>query len=121
MLTADVGTHWVAYTASMVYVAHGDTQEEALARLALVVPATGDEHSAPGGPLRNDDRVAFRGYWRRLRAAVFARDGYTCVLCGSHDDLTIDHAIPMSVGGTNGPHNLQTMCRSCNHRKGDRV
>ena len=53
-----------------------------------------------------------------LRWAVFQRDGYACLRCGSDTDLTIDHIHPVALGGTNHPSNLQTLCRSCNAGKG---
>ena len=56
-----------------------------------------------------------------LRWTVFGRDGYACVVCGSNLDLTVDHIHPVSLGGTNDPSNLQTLCRSCNCSKGARV
>lgn len=49
------------------------------------------------------------------------RDGWVCLHCGSPDDLTLDHVIPWSVGGSDETNNLQTLCRSCNARKGARV
>ncbi|EBR5151916.1 HNH endonuclease [Salmonella enterica] len=49
---------------------------------------------------------------------IFKRDGYRCRVCGTNEDLTIDHIQPVSKGGTSEDENLQTLCRSCNSRKG---
>ena len=53
---------------------------------------------------------------------VFERDGYRCRHCGSgpFSDLTIDHVFPRSRGGSDEAENLQTLCRSCNSKKGAR-
>lgn len=53
-----------------------------------------------------------------LRWAVFRRDGYACLHCGSESNLSVDHIFPVSRGGGNEPDNLQTLCRTCNSRKG---
>lgn len=55
------------------------------------------------------------------RDLVFARDLYRCLACGSEDDLTVDHIIPTQDGGTDAFNNMQTLCRGCNARKGDRT
>lgn len=52
---------------------------------------------------------------------VFARDDYRCVHCGTRENLSVDHIHPVSKGGTNNMDNLQTLCRSCNSRKGAKV
>lgn len=59
----------------------------------------------------------------RLRTLVYRRDGYACVLCGADDvtRLTIDHRIPVALGGTIEPSNLRTLCKSCNSAKGARL
>lgn len=54
------------------------------------------------------------------RYQVFERDAYRCQQCGGWHDLTIDHVIPRARGGTNDLANLQTLCRSCNSKKGAR-
>lgn len=56
-----------------------------------------------------------------LRVAVYERDGWHCVGCGSTDDLTLDHVHPWSLGGIDAEDNLQTLCRPCNSRKGVRA
>ena len=53
------------------------------------------------------------------RREVFIRDGYTCQYCGRQaGDLTIDHVVPKSKGGTHAWDNLVSACKPCNHRKG---
>jgi hypothetical protein len=56
-----------------------------------------------------------------VRFFIYERDGYRCVQCGTVEDLTIDHIHPKSLGGADTADNLQTLCRSCNSRKGARV
>ena len=53
-----------------------------------------------------------------LRNFVFDRDGNKCVRCMSQENLCVDHKIPFWGGGRTEPDNLQTLCRSCNSRKG---
>jgi 5-methylcytosine-specific restriction endonuclease McrA len=53
------------------------------------------------------------------RRAVFARDGWTCQYCGSRGNLTVDHVIPRSKGGSSTWDNIVASCAPCNRRKGD--
>ena len=56
------------------------------------------------------------------RRALFARDGWRCVYCGtSNGRLTLDHVVPRSRGGDSVWENVVTSCAPCNHRKGDRL
>jgi 5-methylcytosine-specific restriction enzyme A len=58
-----------------------------------------------------------------LRIAVFRRDGYRCQHCGKIGkpaELEIDHVVPQSLEGSDDFENLQTLCRTCNRRKGAR-
>jgi len=59
------------------------------------------------------------GAWADLRAAVYARDKFTCQYCGARDQrLECDHVIPLSRGGPSDLGNLVTACKPCNRSKG---
>jgi 5-methylcytosine-specific restriction endonuclease McrA len=67
-------------------------------------------------------RVPRDAHRRKItRRAVFARDGWTCQYCGSRSNLTVDHVIPRSKGGTSSWENIVASCAPCNRRKGDRL
>jgi 5-methylcytosine-specific restriction endonuclease McrA len=53
------------------------------------------------------------------RRAVFARDDWTCQYCGSRSNLTVDHVIPRSKGGSSDWENIVASCAPCNRRKGN--
>jgi 5-methylcytosine-specific restriction endonuclease McrA len=70
--------------------------------------------------------INVRKYERKgnLRVRIFVRDGFRCQYCGAVKearDLTLDHIIPRSRGGTNDALNLCTACIPCNNRKGNRT
>jgi HNH endonuclease len=68
-------------------------------------------------------------YERVFRQKVFKRDGWRCQLCHrstpkrllrDHQHLsapTLDHIVPMSMGGGHTWDNLQCLCRACNSKK----
>src|SRR4051794_39139002 len=60
--------------------------------------------------------------WQELRKRIIARDGQ-CAVCGSEEQLEVDHIIPYSVSPELGldPDNLQVLCRQHNRDKSDRV
>jgi 5-methylcytosine-specific restriction endonuclease McrA len=64
-----------------------------------------------------------RAVQRRIsRRALFARDGWRCVYCGSSGGrLTLDHVVPRSRGGESSWENVVTACAPCNLHKGDRL
>lgn len=53
-----------------------------------------------------------------LRAKVLAVG--QCAYCGAAEDLSVDHIIPISKGGSDEEANLQCLCLPCNLRKGNR-
>ena len=62
------------------------------------------------GVLRNEDIKS-----------LFKKYGYRCALCYCQENLTIDHIIPLTKGGTNNIPNLQILCLDCNLRKRDLI
>lgn len=63
-------------------------------------------------------------YTRQLRAnrnRIYKRDNYECVYCGSSRNLTLDHVVPKSRGGSNNWTNLVTSCQKCNLKKADKT
>lgn len=55
---------------------------------------------------------------KRARFEVLRRDNYTCRYCRSTENpLTIDHVVPVTLGGRDDPSNLVTACRDCNAGK----
>ena len=45
--------------------------------------------------------------------------GLPCVACGSEDNISADHIIPVARGGEHSESNLQPLCGSCNSSKRD--
>lgn len=61
---------------------------------------------------------------RFSRRNIFERDRNTCQYCGkrfSKMDLTIEHVVPRSRGGTDAWDNLVLACVKCNVKKGSKL
>ncbi len=81
--------------------------------------------------LRAPEVIVLVNYDRLPSAAVsfsrrnlFKRDHWTCQYCGVQpgaDELTIDHVVPRSQGGTSTWENCVLACVTCNKRKADRT
>lgn len=83
--------------------------------IALRVPEVIVLRQYEGYPVRG---VAF------TRRNVYRRDGFTCQYCTRRPgvaDLTIDHVVPRSRGGSSSWENCVTACRTCNARKANRT
>jgi len=52
---------------------------------------------------------------------VLAKYGTACLCCGSNDPPTMDHVVPLSLGGPHDKTNLQPLCHLCNSLKADTV
>ena len=57
---------------------------------------------------------------RRSRRLAFATYGDTCHLCGGAGADTVDHLVPLSMGGTHDPSNLRVAHRYCNISAGNK-
>lgn len=56
----------------------------------------------------------------KIKERVFNRDGSNCSICGKnfkYNKLTLDHIIPLSIGGDNDLFNLQLVCEKCEFKK----
>lgn len=56
----------------------------------------------------------------KVKKKVIERDNNQCTNCKSREQLTVDHIIPKSLGGTNSISNLKTLCRGCNIMKSNK-
>jgi 5-methylcytosine-specific restriction endonuclease McrA len=58
----------------------------------------------------------------KRRFEILRRDDWTCQICGTTAsagaELEIDHKFPKSLGGSDEPDNLWTLCSLCNRGKG---
>jgi 5-methylcytosine-specific restriction endonuclease McrA len=58
---------------------------------------------------------------KKLKNRIMNRDGRKCRICGSTHNLTIDHIVPVSKGGSNREHNLMVLCNGCNQTKAGEI
>lgn len=65
--------------------------------------------NAPGRGVSSED-------WKRILEFY----GNKCLKCGSTEKITLDHVIPLTLGGWHDPSNIQPLCLSCNSGKQNR-
>jgi len=57
---------------------------------------------------------------KRLRYEILRRDNHACRYCGATAPgvaLTVDHVVPVALGGSDDPDNLVAACVACNSGK----
>lgn len=72
---------------------------------------------------RGDPSASVPPHSSLSRDAVFARDQFCCVYCGTEgtpDTLSVDHVQPRVRGGDHSAGNVVTACLACNARKAHR-
>lgn len=99
----------------------------------IVVPEHGEfihtekgKHQVPSvvALVRYVDVRGKRNRSKKRRNHIFARDKHRCQYCAvkfTAFDLTLDHIIPQSRGGSDDQENLAASCKPCNQRKGNRT
>lgn len=70
--------------------------------------------------------INYEGYYSKVGVSRIQRERLfqkypECLCCGSFNNLTVDHVIPICKGGSSEDENLQTLCRKCNNLKGNRI
>lgn len=76
----------------------------------------------------SDGQFQPKGQWIRKekRLALYLRDDFACAYCGralrdaAPAEITLDHLLPRSAGGSNDAANLVTACRPSNSSRKDR-
>lgn len=66
-------------------------------------------------------RMIYRNKVPFSKKNVMIRDDFTCAYCGTNQELTIDHIVPLYQKGKTNWENCITACRSCNNKKGKRT
>lgn len=59
--------------------------------------------------------------YKYLEDLVLNKHLHNCPYCPSTDNLSIDHIVPLSRGGTHTEDNVELVCLECNIRKGNKT
>jgi 5-methylcytosine-specific restriction endonuclease McrA len=94
--------------------------EEIRARTALYRRANPEKHRAWAESYRAR-RAGGEGVSARHWLALRGYFGERCLACGKTATLTMDHVVPLSLGGAHDLTNVQLLCKSCNSRKQRRI
>ena len=57
----------------------------------------------------------------KLRFDILAAQGHKCKICKTTKNLTINHKIPVCVGGSDDISNLEVLCMNCNILEYNRI
>ena len=76
-----------------------------------------DTYRTPEGYLFNLHTCSSAEAKRMWKDSIKNRWDYKCAYCGSEHNLTLDHIVPRSKGGSNHINNVLCACKSCNADK----
>lgn len=71
-------------------------------------------------PREQTNKQKRKVYSQKERALIYAKANGCCKICGrklQYENMTLDHIMPLSMGGTDGLKNLQASCLICNRIK----
>jgi len=88
-------------------------------------------HHRRHGKRRRKAKIKSNGFEPYNDREIFMRDGWICKICGKkvkkkarvphHMAPTIDHIVPIDMGGQDSPINVQLACFKCNYEKGTSI
>jgi 5-methylcytosine-specific restriction endonuclease McrA len=78
------------------------------------------EHKRLSEHKRKSDKIG-NGVFEVSKKEALSIVNSPCVSCGTSNNITIDHIIPLSRGGRHSIGNLQPLCFSCNASKNNRT
>ena len=70
---------------------------------------------------QNKHKSQRKRYSQSVREMIYNNAGGHCELCGRkilYKDMTLDHIMPLAMGGEDAESNLQCTCKACNEFKG---
>ena len=76
-----------------------------------------DTYRTPEGYLFNLHTCSSAEAKRMWKDSIKGRWDYKCAYCGSEHNLSLDHIVPRSKGGSNHINNVLCACVSCNADK----
>lgn len=67
-----------------------------------------------------EQRAEAKKRYKREHSELY---GYRCLCCGQQfsSGLTVDHVVPLALGGSNWISNIQPLCHHCNSKKHTKI
>lgn len=106
---------------------HAEIKRHTLTEWAELLRQTDDpvyfkDEEVGGHIVKSVHRKCMAAISGAVQQRVWARDEFRCMYCNGEMgkvQLTVDHWVPLELGGSNDMLNLISACRKCNKMKGD--